>query len=99
MATFSTRVGYQALITLEQHNKPLPFGALVTVDNAGDGDTNTGIVGDKGQVYLSGLAEKGALKVKWGSSAEQQCRATFNLSQTEAPSTHNPIRTLTARCE
>ncbi|MGK4432039.1 FimD/PapC C-terminal domain-containing protein, partial [Yersinia enterocolitica] len=67
--------------------------------NASDGETNTGIVGDNGQVYLSGLPEKGQLKVKWGSSAEQQCRAIFNLNKVEAPSANNPIRTVTARCE
>ncbi|WP_227720632.1 fimbria/pilus outer membrane usher protein [Yersinia proxima] len=99
MANFATRVGYQALVTLQQGNQPLPFGALVTVDNASDGKTNTGIVGDNGQVYLSGLPEKGQLQVKWGSSAEQQCRAVFNLNKVEAPSANNPIRTVTARCE
>ncbi|EOA2976734.1 FimD/PapC C-terminal domain-containing protein [Yersinia enterocolitica] len=99
MANFATRVGYQALVTLQQGHQPLPFGALVTVDNASDGETNTGIVGDNGQVYLSGLPEKGQLKVKWGSSAEQQCRAVFNLNKVEAPSANNPIRTVTARCE
>ncbi|HDL7933812.1 TPA: pilus assembly protein PapC, partial [Yersinia enterocolitica] len=48
---------------------------------------------------LSGLPEKGQLKVKWGSSAEQQCRVIFNLNKVEAPSANNPIRTVTARCE
>ncbi|EPE4835441.1 fimbria/pilus outer membrane usher protein [Yersinia enterocolitica] len=99
MANFATRIGYQALVTLQQGSTPIPFGALVTVDNSNDSATNTGIVGDNGQVYLSGLAEKGSFKVKWGNDTEQQCQVVFNLSNMEAPSANNPIRTLTAHCE
>lgn len=98
MASFATRIGYQALVTLHQGDTPLPFGALVTVNDDGAGN-NTGIVGDAGQVYLSGLPETGQMTAKWGNGADQQCRAIFNLSAAAAPSTSNPIRTLSARCE
>ncbi|WP_176264880.1 FimD/PapC C-terminal domain-containing protein, partial [Salmonella enterica] len=34
------------------------------------------IVGDKGQVFLSGLPEEGLLLVNWGSAS---CRADYHL--------------------
>ncbi|CAM4294126.1 fimbria/pilus outer membrane usher protein [Serratia silvae] len=99
MAKFETRVGYQALITLLRGETSMPFGTVVTVVGTPAGKSNTGIVGDAGQVYLSGLPERGALTVKWGHANDQQCRASFNLSGIAAPSASNPIRQLTAHCE
>jgi outer membrane usher protein len=49
MAKFSTKRGYQALITLTHHNEAVPFGSFVTVDS--EGSNNSSIVGDGGQVY------------------------------------------------
>jgi outer membrane usher protein len=99
MARFDTRVGYQALVTLQQGETSVPFGTVVTVADTPAGKSNTGIVGDAGQVYLSGLPEQGTLTAKWGHGSHQQCRASFNLSGIAAPSASNPIRQLTARCE
>ncbi|CAI1543543.1 fimbria/pilus outer membrane usher protein [Serratia fonticola] len=99
MAKFDTRVGYQALVTLLQGDTSLPFGTVITVADTPAGKNNTGIVGDAGQVYLSGLPEQGTLTAKWGHADHQQCRASFNLSGIAAPSASNPIRQLTARCE
>ncbi|WP_145536083.1 fimbria/pilus outer membrane usher protein [Yersinia thracica] len=99
MASFATHIGYQALITLNKGTTPVPFGALVTVEGAPSGEANTGIVGDNGQVYLTGLPEQGRLTTQWGKGADQQCQVTFNLQDIPAPSANNPIRTLTARCE
>lgn len=99
LANFATRVGYQVLVTLLQGDgSPVPFGTLVTVDNAPGSEPNTGIVGDGGQVYLSGLPEQGALKVIWGRDAGQQCRGTYNLSDVPVLSKNNPIRALTVKC-
>jgi outer membrane usher protein len=36
-------------------------------------------VGDSGQVYLSGLQDKGKLLVKWNDGAENQCQASYTL--------------------
>ena len=67
-ALFATRVGHQALMTLTRARGlgDVPFGATASlvVDNAQD--ENTGIVGDNGQVYLTGLPSAGQLKVVWG---------------------------------
>ena len=97
VATFTPRTGYQALITLTQAGIPVPFGALVTL--AGEGaEINNSIVGDAGQVYLSGLPEQGKLRAAWGRGAAQQCVAYFNLSK-PAVSANNPVRMLNVQCE
>ncbi|HFV9294342.1 TPA: fimbria/pilus outer membrane usher protein [Serratia fonticola] len=96
-ATFTPRTGYQALITLTQSGVTVPFGTLVTL--AGEGaEINSGIVGDAGQVYLSGLPEQGKLRAVWGRGAAQQCLAHFNLSKA-AVAANNPVRMLNAQCE
>lgn len=98
-ADFATRKGYQFLATLlQQDKKSVPFGALVTVDNPSGHAINTGIVGDDGQVYLSGLAEQGVLLVKWGRDDAQQCYTAYNLAANPEDSLPSPIRTLTLQC-
>lgn len=75
---FDVRKGYRSLMTLSQRNgETIPFGATVTADGQNEG--NASIVGNKGQVYLSGLTEKGELVVKWGQNAHQRCRAAYRL--------------------
>ncbi|MFC0228354.1 fimbria/pilus outer membrane usher protein [Serratia aquatilis] len=96
MANFSLRVGYQALVTLQHQGAPLSFGALVTVKDTAGSTPNTGIVGDGGQVYLSGLQESGTLWVKWGNGGNQQCHAAYNLTEIPADT---PIRVLKANCQ
>ncbi|MCB5308672.1 fimbria/pilus outer membrane usher protein [Yersinia massiliensis] len=98
-ANFATRVGYQALVTLSKSSGLIPFGAVVSVEGMAGEEPNTSIVGDAGQVYLSGLPESGRLKVKWGGDTSQQCNVAFSLANTPAPSAANPIRHLPLRCE
>ncbi len=43
----------------------------------------TGIVGDSGQVYLSGLPLQGIINIQWGESSYQQCRANYQLPESE----------------
>jgi len=76
-ATFKTNVGSRALITLSQGNHKVPFGALVSV-NGIDSD-NTGIVGEEGLVYLSGLPGSGDITAIWGAKGSQQCHAHFDI--------------------
>lgn len=79
-AKLNTRIGYQALITITNNNqKFVPFGAIATLYNSNN-ENVTGIVGDKGQVYLSGLPEQGVLHLHWGNSPEEQCIVNFNLN-------------------
>lgn len=78
----ATRVGYQALISLEQSNQqPVPFGAIATLMNVPDQDTTSGIISDMGQVYLSGLPEKGTILVRWGDTPDRQCQVEYSLSK------------------
>lgn len=96
-ATFAPRKGYQALITLNRAGVPVPFGTVVTLTGRG-GETNSSIVGDAGQVYLSGLPEQGKLIAAWGRGAAQQCRAGFNLNKATV-SANNPVRMLNVKCQ
>ncbi|AHW95300.1 outer membrane usher protein [Enterobacter asburiae L1] len=74
-AKFSARVGTRALLTLLHENNSVPFGAIVTRNDESEG----AIVGDDGQVYLSGLAPEGELQVQWGDGPDQACRAHYKL--------------------
>jgi outer membrane usher protein len=75
-ANFKAHVGERALASLTFNNKPVPFGALVTrSDQAGES-----IVGDDGQVYLSGLTPKGQLSVQWGKGADTHCVVHYKLN-------------------
>jgi outer membrane usher protein len=76
-ASFKAHVGIRALLTLLHNNEPIPFGANVSRDDEG----TSSIVAEDGQVYLSGLAPKGKLKVQWGEGADQSCSADYQLPQ------------------
>lgn len=77
-AHFDTRIGKRTLLTLTRSGgETVPFGALVT--DAGDSKSAGSIVGDAGQVYLSGMPDSGTLVVKWGQAASQQCKVSFQL--------------------
>ncbi len=78
-ADFAVRVGHDLLLTLLKKNKPLPFGTTVTETTSGA----TGIVDDRGRVYLSGLPESGVLISKWGDGAEAKCIIPFHLDKTK----------------
>lgn len=95
----ATRIGYQALLTLDQQNKqPVPFGAIATLLHSSDGQPVSGIVGDGGQVYMSGLPEEGELQIRWGNSPDRQCIVKFNLKHLSVDQ-ENPIRQVTYLCE
>lgn len=85
LANFSTAVGRQLLITLTRAGKPLPFGTTVTlVKDASVVEDNAlsqrmGIVGDAGQVYMSGMPDSGELDVIWAEGSDGQCRVPYRL--------------------
>lgn len=96
-ADFVTRIGYQALITLKRASGIVPFGATATLNGQTQGEENSSIVGDAGQVYLNGLPEQGMLKVSWGDGAERQCLAHFDLKDTRT-TPERPVREIMASC-
>lgn len=74
-ADFVAKSGLRVLMMLTKNGKPLPFGATVST-----GDSN-GIVGDNGQVWLTGLTRSGTLTAKWGNDAAQRCQADWHIAE------------------
>ncbi|MGA4581544.1 fimbria/pilus outer membrane usher protein [Enterobacter hormaechei] len=88
-AIFDARVGKRALITLLFHGKPVPFGAIVTQESA------TAIVGDEGEVWLTGLHEAVSLNVQWGDGRDQRCAWAGDLP----PGRSATILKMTVNCQ
>ncbi|MGL4430253.1 MAG: fimbria/pilus outer membrane usher protein [Silvania sp.] len=79
-ASFTAHVGQRVMMTiLRKDGAPVPFGAMVT--DPAQKNVQGFIVGDDGQVYLTGMAEKGSLDVKWGKNIDQQCQVNYVLPQ------------------
>lgn len=79
-AVFRTRPGARSLMTLTRPDgTEVPFGAVVVT---GGENTGSGVVSDKGQVYLTGLQPEGSLRVRWGAQAQQQCESHYRLPAT-----------------
>ncbi|MGF6188973.1 fimbria/pilus outer membrane usher protein [Serratia sp. 2723] len=69
---FQTRVGGRGMMTLTRPDgSEIPLGAVATMAGV-----SAGIVGDDGQVYLTGLPDKGQLTVKWSGN---QCKVNYQL--------------------
>lgn len=85
-AEYLTSIGYRVLMTLSQPSgKPVPFGAVVSLLTSNDtGVQNTSIVGDRGEVFMSGLPEKGTVQVQWSNGQETVCRADYVTRKAEA---------------
>lgn len=77
MADFNTRVGRRVLMTLLYRGLPVPFGAQAKMKEGG-----SGIVGDDGQVYLTGVPDEGDITVNW--NGKQQCVAHYRLPENAA---------------
>ena len=89
-ADFNAHVGARALITVLKNQKPVPFGSTVTLDDS----QLSSLVGDDGQVYLSGLPPSGMLTVQWGEDADKRCSAHYQLSSDQM----SEFNRLTATC-
>lgn len=64
---FDARSGMRALLTLVHNKERVPFGALLTLGNS------TAIVGEDGEVYITGVQESMTFTVQWGKEINQQC--------------------------
>ncbi|CAI2035551.1 Outer membrane usher protein fimD precursor [Serratia fonticola] len=94
-ASYQTNVGQRVLMTLlRQGGAPVPFGA--TVSDPAQQTAQGFIVGDGGQVYLTGMAESGTLQVKWGTGVDQQCQVSYSL--TKQTTINTGIQTLNGQC-
>lgn len=76
-ANFDARVGKRALVTLMYHSQPVPFGAVVVMENT------TAIVGDEGEVYLTGLNGSVPFSVQWGEGQDRQCSGRLDAPAQE----------------
>lgn len=82
-ADFDARVGSRVLMTLlKMGGAPVPFGATVTDPTLPDDQGF--IVGDAGQVYLSGLNPHGTLHVQWGPNSDEQCQVDYSLPDSDS---------------
>lgn len=82
-AAFRTSVGKRVLVTLTgDDGKPVPFGSVASVSGA---QNSTGIVGDKGRVYLTGMPEQATVTVRWGQGQSQHCTADVQVSGDTGP--------------
>ncbi|MCG7365052.1 fimbrial biogenesis outer membrane usher protein [Pantoea sp. ACRSH] len=72
-ASYKVATGYRALVKLLFNHKPVPFGAMVRVKNS----DLMSIVGNEGEVFLSGLNSSDAISVSWGQTS---CQAKITFS-------------------
>ncbi|EHC4525260.1 fimbria/pilus outer membrane usher protein [Salmonella enterica subsp. enterica serovar Infantis] len=78
-AKFRTSVGKRVLLKLvREDGSPVPFGAVVTVEG---NDNSTGIVGDSGRVYLTGVQERGRMMAFWGAGQTRRCTADIHVPE------------------
>lgn len=97
-ASFTASVGMRAMMTLLlQDGNPVPFGAIVS--DPEQKNIQPFIVGDDGQVYLTGLADKGILNVTWGNNTEQQCRVNYSLTPARPTPENGGIQIINQRCQ
>lgn len=94
-ARFDTHVGKRVLMTLTRSNGDVvPFGAMVS--DSQSTTASAAIVGDGGQVYLSGMTDQGTLTAKWGQTGNEQCRITYQLPEATPAS---GVVEMNARCQ
>lgn len=73
---FRTSEGQKSVVRIvTSNNRNVPFGSIVTLKGA---YSNASIVGDNGEVFLTGMPESGVLQVKWGNDSNNSCYVNFN---------------------
>ena len=83
-ANIVTRQGAKALLVIRHNQEVLPFGTVVSLSD----NKTSGIVGDGGSLYLSGLPLQGSLSAVWGQDNHQKCAINYQLTpQDYAPRT------------
>lgn len=93
---FKNHKGYRLLLNLLHRGSTVPFGAsAVLKQNDNDVLPVTGIVGDEGQAYMSGMPLKGTVTVSWGESLAEQCTAAYALPEGVEM---DKLHTITTQC-
>lgn len=91
LAEFKAIRGRKAVLTVNHNGEVLPFGARARIE----GMDSVFYVGDKGQVYLNAVPDKGTLNFKWGEN--QTCSTPFEMPSDQTPKL--PIVLLTLNCQ
>lgn len=91
LASFNAIQGHKAVITVTNNNKDLPFGSGVKIH----GQEELYYIGDKGQVYIGALPDKGKLDISWGDN--QTCSAPFTVAK--ETNSAQQISMFTVRCQ
>ncbi|WP_394517070.1 fimbria/pilus outer membrane usher protein [Pantoea sp. SGAir0175] len=80
LAEYPTQRGHQVMITLKnEQGKFVPFGATARLLNSQNKEPSTGIVGDDGLLYISGMPDSGSMELTWGKGGDNTCQVRFNL--------------------
>lgn len=74
-ADFSARAGKRALLTLTHHHGVVPFGAVLSMEGM------TAIVGEGGEVFVTGLKGTQTFTVQWGDTPEARCAGRVSVPQ------------------
>lgn len=78
--SFATRFGQALLIEATQESgQPIPMGAAVSAAD----DPEIGVVGQGGQIYARVSEKSGNLTVRWGSSDEDSCVLSYDISNAD----------------
>ncbi|SPY78527.1 fimbria/pilus outer membrane usher protein [Providencia rustigianii] len=96
LANYETHVGYRLLFSVTHNGKPVPFGAMAQLIGSNDKALSTAIANENGDIYLSGMPERGRIQVKWGKSEQDQCIADYQLMP-EHLNQHLPILSVDCR--
>lgn len=97
-ARFSTRVGGRALMTLSQKNgEVVPFGTVVMLGQGEGAGAAAGIVGENGQVYLTGLPPEGTLIIREGEHSE--CSVDYVLPHGDSDKNSAGLYTMKGTCK
>lgn len=79
-AEFVTHVGYRVLFNVHlPDGASVPFGAMASAEL--ESGTVTGIVGDNGDLYLSGMPVEGSFSLRWGESSAKTCHVSYRLDE------------------
>ncbi|WP_368175360.1 fimbria/pilus outer membrane usher protein [Aeromonas sp. R5-4] len=84
---FTTRKGASAIIHLSRADGSMPpFGSVAVIEKEKEVRTgmSVGIVGDRGNVYLSGISNTGRLLVRWGGTDTEKCFVDYDLSTSQS---------------
>lgn len=92
LAEFKARIGNRILLSLQHNGKPVPFGATAILNDESD----KSIVGENGEVFLSGVKNKSNVSVQWGRDGKFNCSATVLLDKMNTDKTS--VQQLSTEC-